>query len=149
MSRIWLCVSRHARTIATAVARTAVYYKRTALIAGVIGLAGVLGSLAIEDVAPKGAMLGVGALFGVFCFTSLRRTARYLDPDLSPALRTISHTPERVTAIVAERAAGKPSFVVVTDEAGDLLRIRVQDSADVAPLLDALAERCPNASVER
>lgn len=138
-------------TIARALAQTSVYYKRSALLAGLVGLAAVSGALWVEQTWPKGGLIAVGLMFAVFCYRSLRASASYVDPTASPVLRAITQAPEQIAKVWVERGSG-PCFVVLEDQRGARLPVRIEAhrvDEDVAPLLDALAARFPEAEVSR
>ncbi len=142
---------RPAMTIARALAQTSVYYKRSALLAGLVGLAAVSGALWVSQTWSKGGLIAIGLLFAVFCYRSLRASASYVDPAASPVLRAITQTPEQIARVWVERSGG-PCFVIVETQRGARLPVRIEAhrvEADVPPLLDALAARFPEAEVSR
>lgn len=142
---------RPARTIARALATASVYYKRTSLLAAVVALAAVVGTVLVEATVPKAAMLGVGVVFTVFAYRSLKASQRFVDPKASPVLVALTERPDSVAKIFVRHKEGQPGFVVIEDAEGSQLEVRV-DPADVAErvpaLLAALEARSPDAIIQ-
>lgn len=139
------------KLVATAIARTGVYYKRSGIYAAVVGLAACVGVLLVEDTLPKGVLFVSAVFFAVVAWRTLRTANRYFDPDGSPVLRAILRDHEHIASVRAKRD-GDGALLVVEDDRGHHLDLRVgKRSADeeLAALLDAFAELAPSAEVQR
>jgi hypothetical protein len=139
-------------TIARALAQASVYYKRSALLAGLFGLAAVSAVMIVEQTLPKGVLIALGLIFAVMSYRSLRKSASFVDPAGSPVLRAMTESPDDIAKVWVEQAAGKPCYVVVQERGGAQLAVRIEPDrveAEVAPLLAAIEARSPNAEVVR
>jgi hypothetical protein len=145
-------MSRPARTVALAIARTTVYYRRTAILAGFIGLGAVIGTVMVEETIPKAAALAIGVLFSVFAYKGVRASYRYTDPAASPVLEAISTDPTRIAKVSVAQSAGKPCYVILETDDAERLPLRIAHGdidEQLTPLLDALEALYPDADVKR
>lgn len=134
-----------ARVIARAFARTAEHHRRTALIAGVIALGGCVLAFVAGRPSAKGAALFIAVVFAVFCYRATRTANAYIDPGASPVLSAITSAPAQIVSIVFESA--RSVVKIATEDA--CLEVRIDDATPAEPLLDALGDHAPDATVSR
>ena len=84
-----------ARTVARAFARSAIYYRKTALIAGFIALGACISGVVLEATPSRVVVLAFAILFAIFTYRSMRAMRRYLDPKHSPVLDALAMSPVR------------------------------------------------------
>jgi hypothetical protein len=138
--------------VATAVARTGVYYKRSGLTSAGIALLSSIAVLLIEDTIPKGILLASAVFFAVIAWRAVKSSTRYFDPA-SPVLRAILRDHERIARVRSEPVDDKGVVqLVVEDDQGSRLELRVNKanaSKEMSALFDAFAELAPDAELQR
>ena len=151
-----------ARIVARALARSGLYHRRAALLAGLAALAVCGLSLWATDNVERGGLLVAATLLAVFTYRSIRAANRYFDKSASPVLAALAGPREHLVAARFEPAeppplglallGGRPARVVIEDDAGHRLPLRLppDEVARVAArrLLDALAALVPNLRIE-
>ena len=142
-----------AKLVATAIARTGVYYKRSGIFSAAIALVGCIGVLLIEDTVPKAVLLASAVFFAVTAWRTIKTANRYFDPDGSPVLHAILRDQEHIVRIRSEPSdkRGGP-MLVVEDDHGERLELRVSESdtqRELSALFDAFAELAPQAELVR
>jgi hypothetical protein len=152
---------RQARTIAAAIARTGVYYRRTGLVAGFAALGGCGLTLAVEFAAQKVASIVLTVVFAIASYWHVRLANRYVDASASPVIEALARDPGKIVKVFFERRPGSAlarllgigggAYVVLEHEGGKQLSLRFAPSAtadEVRPLLESLAVACPTADVD-
>ena len=135
-----------AKRIATAVARSGVYHKRTAVLAGLIALGCCVAVLVLDRTPAKALSLCLAIVFGFGAFRSIRRANRYFGLEGSPVLEAITQSPRRIAAVRPAEESGVKTVVVV-DADGNELSLRAADGDDREALLDAFREHAPTAKI--
>jgi len=147
--------------VAHAIARSGLYHRRSALLAGVAALLVCVLSLLPKDNVDRGGLLAAGALLAIFTYRSIRTANQYFDKTASPILAALAGERQHIARVRFEPArrgslslfglGGQPAQVVVSDRAGHRLPLRLPaDGPEHAAeaLLDAFAELTPSAVIE-
>ncbi|MCA9620344.1 MAG: hypothetical protein KC731_15085 [Myxococcales bacterium] len=100
--------SQAARTVARALARTSLAYRRTGIVAAVAALGGCLLTFIVELSIQKGVSLALTMLCALVAYRAIRAQNRYLDPGASPVLRALAEDRGRLRG--ATREQHRPSF---------------------------------------
>jgi len=112
-----------ARTVARAFARSAIYYRKTALIAGFIALGACISGVVLEATPSRVVVLAFAILFAIFTYRSMRAMRRYLDPKHSPVLDALAMSPVNIVE-VAILKRGSDKRVEITARSGETLVLR-------------------------
>lgn len=135
-----------AKRIATAIARSGVYHKRTSMLAALIALGCCVTVMALDRTPAKAIALCLGIVFGFAAFRSIRRANQYFGVEGSPVLEAITQSPRRIAAVRPADQSGARTVVVV-DADGHELSLRAEDGADRDALLEAFREHAPMAKI--
>ncbi len=137
--------AERARTIASALARTAEHHRQSALLGGVVALVGCVLAFVAEEPAAKAVALGLGILFSVFTYRSMRVSQSFVDPTSSPVLRAIMRSPGDIGAVTLD--AARSQVRIVCGDVSLVVRLDRETSGDA--LLEALSTHAPNAEITR
>ena len=137
-----------AKRIATAIAQSGTYHKRTAVLAALIALGCCIATLVFEQTPQKSLALAMAVIFFFGAYRSLRRANLYFGLKGSPVLEAITQSPRRIATVRASEQGGAKTVVVIDADENQLALRAGSGAGDLEELLEAFRQHAPRAKVE-
>lgn len=138
-----------AKRISRSLARSAIYHKKTGLMAAGVGVVACVLVVVFDEVWPKGAATVVAMGAAYVAFRALRHAQRYMSLDGSPVLEAISQDPSALVRVEWRRGSEGDEVVVATERAELVLRPDPPSAEGAAALTEAFAAHAPEVEVVR